>query len=306
MINIEKANTLVEALPYIKRHNGKTMVVKYGGSAMKNKGIKDSVIEDLLLMSYVGINIVLVHGGGPEITQMLEKLNIKTSFVEGLRYTDEETMEIVQMVLAGKINKSLVAKINTFGGKAIGLCGVDNNMIKCSPYKNFKLGYVGEIEEVNSEIIEDSLKAGYISVIATIGVGENGETYNVNGDIAASEIAKKLKADKLILLTDVPGILIQADDDNTLIPELHEKDVEELMDNGIITGGMIPKINGCIDALNSGVNRIHILDGRIPHSIITELFTDSGIGTLICKENEGSDKYKGVVDRIENLKNETH
>ncbi|MBS5787413.1 MAG: acetylglutamate kinase [Clostridioides difficile] len=284
MIDIEKANTLVDALPYIEKHRGKTIVVKYGGSAMDKEGLKESVIEDLLLMSFVGINIVLVHGGGAEIDKMLLKIDIERKFVNGFRYTDEETMNIVQMVLAGKVNKELVAKINLKGGKAVGICGVDNNLLLCKPYKNYEVGYVGEIEKVNSEIIKDCISSGYISVIATIGIGKNGETFNINGDIAASAIASELEADKLILLTDVAGLLKDPQEEKSLITDVNVSDIKKLFADGVINGGMIPKINGCIDALNNGVNRVHILDGRVPHSIITELFTPAGSGTLIHKE----------------------
>lgn len=286
MIHIEKANILVDALPYIYRHKGKTFVVKYGGSAMKKEGIKDFVIEDLLLMSHVGINIVLVHGGGAEIDEMLSKLNIKCKFVDGMRYTDEDTMKVVQMVLAGKVNKELTGKINLMGGNAVGLCGVDDKMLMCKPFKNYELGFVGEIEKVNTKIIKDCLDSGYISVIATIGLGENGETYNINGDTAASVIAKELNADKLILLTDVPGLLKDPNEEKSLISHVSIENINMLFEEGVITGGMIPKINGCVDAIKNGVNRVHILDGRVPHSMISELFTPTGVGTLLHNESD--------------------
>ena len=278
--NDEKAKMLIEMLPYIEKHSGKTMVIKYGGNAMKNERLKESVMEDIILMSYVGINIVVVHGGGPEINKMLDRLKIQSEFVNGLRYTDEDTMEVVQMVLAGKVNKELVSKINQRGGKAVGLCGIDGNMLICEPTKQ-DLGYVGKIVEVNPEIIRDNLDAGYISMIATIGADRDGQVYNINGDTAASAIAGALKAEKYILLTDVPGLLEEPSMDDSLISHVYKEDIPILFENGVITGGMIPKINSCIDALNQGVKKVHILDGRVRHSILTELFTDAGIGTLI-------------------------
>lgn len=282
MINDEKAKIIVETLPYIEKYIGKTMVVKYGGSAMQNDRLKDSVMEDIILMSYVGINVVLVHGGGKEINKVLDKLNIQNKFINGLRYTDEDTMEVVQMVLAGKVNKDLVSKINIKGGNALGICGIDGNMLLCEKlHENVDLGFVGKIRKVNTKVIDDCLKGGYISVIATVGMDEEGNSYNINSDLAASAIAKELKAEKLILLTDVPGLLKEASMDETLISEIRKEEIHTLLEDGNISGGMIPKVNCCIDALENGVKRVHILDGRIKHSIITELFTDTGIGTLI-------------------------
>lgn len=282
MINDDKAKILVETLPYIEKYSGKTMVVKYGGSAMKNERLKDSVMEDIILMSYVGINVVLVHGGGKEINKVLDKLNIENEFINGLRYTDEDTMEVVQMVLAGKVNKNLVAKINSKGGNALGLSGIDSNMLLCEKLKgNVDLGFVGKIKKVNAKVINDCLQNGYISVIGTVGVDEEGNTYNVNGDLAASAIASELKAEKLILLTDVPGLLKEPSMDESLISEIKKEDINTLFENGTISGGMIPKVNCCLDALENGVRKVHILDGRMRHSIIMELFTDAGIGTLI-------------------------
>ena len=282
MINDEKAKIIVETLPYIEKYIGKTMVVKYGGSAMQNDILKDSVMEDIILMSYVGINVVLIHGGGKEINKILDKLNIENKFIDGLRYTDEDTMEVVQMVLAGKVNKDLVSKINSKGGNALGICGIDGNMLLCEKlHENVDLGFVGKIRKVNTKVIDDCLKGGYISVIATVGMDEEGNSYNINSDLAASAIAKELKAEKLILLTDVPGLLKEASMNETLISEIRKEEIHTLLENGNISGGMIPKVNCCIDALENGVKRVHILDGRIKHSIITELFTDTGIGTLI-------------------------
>lgn len=282
MIDIQKANTLIEALPYIEKYYGKTVVVKYGGSAMKQDSIKESVMEDLVLMSYVGINTVLVHGGGNQINKMLDKVGIKSEFINGYRYTDEETMEIVQMVLAGKVNKELVYKINSKGGRALGICGIDDNLLLCEEInENNGLGLVGNIKNVNTSIIDNSLKNGYIAVVASVGVDQYGQSYNINADIAASAIASKLKAEKLIVLTDVEGILDKGEKENSLISSVTIKEIKELIKKGVVTGGMIPKVKCGIDALNNGVSRVHILDGRIPHSIITELFTDGGIGTLI-------------------------
>lgn len=282
MINDEKAKILVETLPYIEKYSGKTMVVKYGGAAMQNDRLKDSVMEDIILMSYVGINVVLVHGGGKEINTVLDKLNIQKEFINGLRYTDEDTMEVVQMVLAGKVNKDLVSKINSKGGNALGLCGIDGKMLLCEElHGDVDLGFVGKIKKVNSKVINDCLQAGYISVIATVGVDEEGNAYNINGDLAASAIAKELKAEKLVLLTDVPGLLKEPSMDESLISVIRKDEIHTLFEDGTISGGMIPKVNCCLDALESGVKRVHILDGRIRHSIIMELFTDAGIGTLI-------------------------
>lgn len=282
MVNDEKAKILVETLPYIKKYSGKTMVVKYGGSAMQNDRLQDSVMEDIILMSYVGINVVLVHGGGKEINNVLDKLNIQSEFINGLRYTDEDTMEVVQMVLSGKVNKDLVSKINSKGGNAIGLCGIDGNMLLCEELQEgVDLGFVGKIKKVNTKVINDCLKDGYIAVIATVGVDKEGNSYNINGDLAASAIAQELSAEKLILLTDVPGLLKEPSMDESLISEIKKEDINSLFEEGIVSGGMIPKVNCCLDALDNGVKRVHILDGRIRHSIIMELFTDAGIGTLI-------------------------
>lgn len=281
-IDLEKASTLIQALPYIKAYYGKTVVVKYGGSAMKNQGLKEAVINDLILMSCVGINVVLVHGGGPEINNFLGKLGKKAKFVNGLRYTDEETIEVVQMVLAGKVNKDLVFLINSSGGKAIGLCGIDGNMLLTEKHKGEEdLGFVGEVKKVNTEVIDNCLKEGYIAVIATVGIGEDGRTYNINGDVAAAKIASALKAEKFILLTDVPGLLRDPSSEETLISELKVSEVPELMEEKIISGGMIPKIESCVETVRNGVKRVHIIDGRIPHSILIELFSDRGIGTMI-------------------------
>lgn len=283
--NLDKANTLIQALPYIQKYNNKVIVVKYGGNAMKNKSLKESVIKDIVLMSCVGIKVVLVHGGGPEIDKALKKIGKTSEFINGLRYTDEETMEIVQMVLAGKINKELVALINNNGGNAIGLCGIDGNMIKSSKKQSaIDLGYVGDIDSINSKVIKDSLKNNYISVVATISMGNDGKIYNVNADIAAAKIASALKAEKIILLTDVPGLLLDVNDNDTIISKINKNNLQKLIKDGTIKGGMIPKIECCMDSLDNGVLKAHIIDGRIPHTILLELFSENGIGTMIEKE----------------------
>ncbi|WP_066873623.1 acetylglutamate kinase [Clostridium mediterraneense] len=283
--NLDKANTLIQALPYIQKYNNKVIVVKYGGNAMKNKSLKESVIKDIVLMSCVGIKVVLVHGGGPEIDKALKKIGKTSEFINGLRYTDEETMEIVQMVLAGKINKELVALINNNGGNAVGLCGIDGNMIKTSKKESaIDLGYVGDIDSINSKVIKDSLKNNYISVVSTIAMGNDGKIYNVNADIAAAKIASALKAEKIILLTDVPGLLLDVNDNDTIISKINKNNLEKLIKDGTIKGGMIPKIECCIDSLDNGVIKAHIIDGRIPHTILLELFSENGIGTMIEKE----------------------
>lgn len=283
--NLDKANTLIQALPYIQKYNNKVIVVKYGGNAMKNKSLKESVIKDIVLMSCVGIKVVLVHGGGPEIDKALKKIGKTSEFINGLRYTDEETMEIVQMVLAGKINKELVALINNNGGNAIGLCGIDGNMIKSSKKQSaIDLGYVGDIDSINSKVIKDSLKNNYISVVSTISMGNDGKIYNVNADIAAAKIASALKAEKIILLTDVPGLLLDVNDNDTIISKINKNNLQKLIKDGTIKGGMIPKIECCMDSLDNGVLKAHIIDGRIPHTILLELFSENGIGTMIEKE----------------------
>lgn len=283
--NLDKANTLIQALPYIQKYNNKVIVVKYGGNAMKNKSLKESVIKDIVLMSCVGIKVVLVHGGGPEIDKALKKIGKTSEFINGLRYTDEETMEVVQMVLAGKINKELVALINNNGGNAVGLCGIDGNMIKSSKKESaIDLGYVGDIDSINSKVIKDSLKNNYISVVSTIAMGNDGKIYNVNADIAAAKIASALKAEKIILLTDVPGLLLDVNDNDTIISKINKNNLQKLIKDGTIKGGMIPKIECCIDSLENGVLKAHIIDGRILHTILLELFSENGIGTMIEKE----------------------
>jgi len=278
----EKAQIIVEALPYIKAFYGRTVVVKYGGAAMGAPELQDAVMQDLVLMKYVGMNPVVVHGGGPEITGMLNRLGIKTRFVKGLRVTDPEVMEVVEMVLVGKINKQIVAGINRCGGKAIGLSGKDGGLIQAVQMNGAEdLGCVGEVTRINPCVLKPLLEAGYIPVIAPIGIGYDGTTYNINADHVASKIAVALEADKLILLTDVPGILAEPDDPASLISSIRVSEIPDLIDAGIISGGMIPKVECCIHALENGVARTHIIDGRVPHSILLEVLTDQGSGTMV-------------------------
>lgn len=280
--NSDRAKVLVQALPYIQKYAGKTVVVKYGGNAMINDDLKDAVMSDIVLMQLVGINVVLVHGGGPEISGMLKKIGKESRFVNGLRVTDAETMDIVQMVLAGKVNKDLVQLLERHSGRAVGFCGLDGGMLKAEKLISGEdLGFVGEITEVNTQIISDATKDGYIPIIATVAGGAHGEVYNVNADIAASRIAAELGAEKLILMTDVRGLLRDKDDEETIIPVVNVSDVPKLQNQGVICGGMIPKISCCVEAVRRGVGRAHIIDGRIPHSILIELFTDEGIGTML-------------------------
>ena len=278
--NSERAQVLVQALPYIKRYAGQTVVVKYGGNAMLDNDLKSAVMSDIVLMQLVGINVVLVHGGGPEISGMLTKIGKESKFVNGMRYTDAETVEIVQQVLAGKVNKDLVQLLEDAGGKALGLCGLDGSLLKADMLDE-NLGFVGEIREVNADILRHAAGNGYIPVVSTVAAGYHGEVFNVNADIAAARIAAEIGAMKLILLTDVRGLLRNRDDESTVIPVLRVTEVSRLKKEGIISGGMIPKIDCCADAVRRGVGRAHIIDGRIPHSILVELFTDEGIGTML-------------------------
>ena len=280
----DRAQVLVEALPYIQCYNKKTVVVKYGGNAMISEELRKAVISDIILLKLVGINVVVIHGGGPEINAMLKKTGKESRFVNGLRYTDEETMEIVQMVLCGKVNKDLVATLNRSGGSAIGLCGLDGGMLKAvrRMEDGTDYGLVGDIVEVDPKPIQDAIADGFIPVISTVAQGNDAETiYNVNADTAAAKVATAIGAEKLILLTDVRGLLRDKNDESTLISRIHPSDVPRLMKENVIAGGMIPKIDCCVEAVRSGVARAHILDGRIPHSILIEVLSDAGIGTMI-------------------------
>jgi len=283
--NIQRANILSQALPYIQKFNGKTIVIKYGGNAMINEDLKNAVIRDIVLMNCVGIKVVVVHGGGPEINDFLNKIGKKSEFINGLRVTDEETVEVVQMVLAGKVNKDLVSLIDKNGGKAVGLCGIDADLLKAKKSENqngIDLGYVGEIVEVNDSIIEHCLNGGYIPVISTVALGQDdGKVYNINADSAAAQISIKLKAEKFILLTDVPGLLSNSKDENTMISQLKIEDISDLIKNEVITGGMIPKVECCLEAVKGGVRRTHIIDGRVTHSLLLEVFSNEGVGTMI-------------------------
>lgn len=284
MVNADyKAEILVQALPYIQEYSGKTIVVKYGGNAMISDELRKSVINDIILMKCVGFNPVVVHGGGPYISSFLEKLNIKSKFINGLRYTGEDTIDIVQMVLSGSVNKDLVSLIGKYGGKAIGLCGIDGSLIKAKKLNNdVDLGYVGEITSIDIEPLKMALDSGYIPVVGSIAIGENDDNvYNINADICASKIASALKAEKLILLTDVPGVLTNPKNSNTIISKLRLHEIPKLYSDNIIKGGMIPKIECCVEAVRMGVTKAHILDGRIPHSLLLELFSNEGIGTMI-------------------------
>ncbi len=279
MSNAQRAEVLTHALPYIQKYTNKVLVIKYGGNAMINEELKKAVMGDLVLLSLIGVKVVLVHGGGPEINEGLRKIGKKSEFVDGLRVTDEETMDVVQMVLAGKINKNLVNLIGCMGGNAIGLSGIDGHIIECERLDDVH-GYVGEITKVNTKPIVDLLNTGYIPVISTVGCDKEGNSYNINADTAASRIAGCLKAESLISMTDISGLLYDKDDPSTLIPEVNVSEVPRLMREGVISGGMIPKVECCVEAIRRGVGRVFIIDGRIPHSILIETLTDEGIGTM--------------------------
>ena len=293
--NLQKAKILVNALPYIKKYYGQTIVIKYGGSAMVDKTARKQFIKDVVLMKYIGINPVIVHGGGPEINEMLQKIGKESKFIAGNRVTDGETVEIVEMVLSGKVNKGIVADINKYGGKAIGISGKDDNMIlvrqkyieekseDSEEIKKIDIGFVGEIENINTEIIKVLEKSDYIPVISSIGTDKNGQTYNINADYVAGEIAGKLNADRMIFLTDVDGILLDYHDKQTLIDEIDVYHVNKLIEKGIISGGMLPKVNTCLKAIEKGVENVIILNGKLEHSLLLELFTEEGAGTLIKK-----------------------
>lgn len=278
--NSAKAQVLIDALPYIQKYRNKTVVIKYGGNAMIDEELKLSVMSDIVLLSLVGIKVVLVHGGGPEINALLGKVGKESKFVGGLRYTDKETAEIVQMVLAGKVNKDLVSLLTRHNGRALGLCGIDDGMLVAIKKENPDLGFVGEIHHVNVTPINDALDRGYIPVIATVATDENGNTYNINADTAAAKIAAALHAKNLILMTDIRGLLKDKEDEDTLIPVVKASEVPSLVKQGIISGGMIPKIDCCVEAVRRGVDRAFIIDGRVKHSVLIELFSNEGIGTM--------------------------
>ncbi len=280
--NAERAKVLTEALPYIKRYTGKIVVIKYGGNAMVNDKLKEQVMEDMVLLWLIGVKVVLVHGGGPEISELMNKLGKKAEFVDGLRVTDKETVDIVQMVLAGKVNKSLVTLLETKGGKAMGISGMDGRLIEAE-MKNEKLGYVGNITNINISPVTDLLEKGYIPVVSTVGCDKDGNIYNINGDTAAAHIAGALNAERLIMMTDITGILRDKDDASTLMPQITISDAARLKEDGIISGGMIPKVDCCIEAINKGVENVIIMDGRVPHSILMELLTDEGAGTMVTR-----------------------
>ncbi|MEA5011901.1 MAG: acetylglutamate kinase [Angelakisella sp.] len=280
--NTERAEILTQALPYIQKYNSKIVVIKYGGNAMINESLKQQVMEDIVLLSLIGVKVVLVHGGGPEITQLLDKMGKETVFVDGLRVTDAETAEVVQMVLAGKINKSLVNLLQTKGGTAMGISGIDSHMIK-AVMKDEKLGYVGKVTEVNSKPITDLLDKGYIPVVSTLGCDKDGNVYNINADTAAAYIAGSLQAESLISMTDIAGILMDKDDPSSLIACMDIQEAVGLFDAGVISGGMIPKVECCIDAIHRGVKKVIIMDGRVPHALLIEMLTDEGAGTMVVE-----------------------
>ncbi len=278
--NEVRSKILIDALPYIQRYSGKIVVVKYGGNAMTNEALKDAVMSDIVLLSLVGVKVVLVHGGGPEINDMLKRVGIESKFINGLRYTDEATVDIVKMVLSGKVNKELVSHLIEHGGKALGLCGIDGGMITAHKMEGeVDLGFVGEIVDVNTTPILDALDKGYVPVIATVACDEEAQTYNINADTAAARIAAELGAENLVLMTDIVGLLEDKDDDSTLIPTVQVSEVPFMKKQGIISGGMIPKIDCCVEAVRRGVHKTCIIDGRVPHSILIELLTNEGIGT---------------------------
>lgn len=279
LTNAQRARILIEALPNIQEYTGKVVVIKYGGNAMKNEELKRAVMGDLVLLSLIGVRVVLVHGGGPEITDMLSRVGKKSEFVDGLRVTDSESIEIVQMVLAGKVNKSLVGLIGEAGGKAIGLCGIDGRLIEARTMDE-RLGYVGEITSINIEPITDLLEKGYIPVVSTVGCDAEGNVYNINADTAASAIAGMLKAESLLTMTDIAGLMRDTSDSSSLISQVNVSEVPQLVSEGIISGGMIPKVECCVEAIRRGVKKVFVIDGRVPHSILIELLTDEGLGTM--------------------------
>ncbi len=288
--NAQRAEVLTQALPYIQKYNNKIVVVKYGGNAMVSDTLKEQVMEDIVLLHLIGVKVVLVHGGGPEISETLKKIGKESVFKNGLRVTDKETVDVVQMVLAGKINKSLVNLLEVKGGRAVGLCGIDGSMIECSK-KSDDLGFVGEIEKVDVKPITDLLEKDYIPVVSTVGCDKEGNVYNVNADTAASYIAGAMKATRLITMTDIEGILKDKDDPKSLIPNIDIKGAEKLYKEGVISGGMIPKVECCIDAIKMGVRKVIILDGRVPHALLIETLTDEGAGTMFVADLEQNEHF---------------
>ncbi len=280
--NAVRAEILTQAVPYIKEYTGKYVVAKYGGNAMTDPQLKKSVMQDILLLQLVGVKVILVHGGGPEISAMLKKLSIESHFENGLRVTDDDTMEVVQMVLAGKVNKSLAADLSALGGRAVGLCGIDGGLIKVHQ-KNEKLGHVGEIDEINTKILDNLLDGGFIPVISSIGIDDDGNPYNINADTAAAKIAAALHAESMVVMSNINGVLRDKDDENSLISQMSLADAEELKKSGIIAGGMIPKVDCCTNAVKEGVKKVFIINGEIPHAILIELLTDEGLGTMFTK-----------------------
>ena len=280
--NAKRAQILTAAVPYIKEYTDKYVVVKYGGNAMTDPELKKSVMQDLLLLNLVGVKVVLVHGGGPEINSALDKMQIESTFKDGLRVTDEPTMEVVQMVLAGKVNKGLVANIVELGGKAVGLCGIDGNMIKVHK-KNADLGLVGEIDDIDTTLIETVISQGYIPVLSSIGVDENGVAYNINADTVAAKVAGALQAETMVAMTNIDGVMRDKDNPTSLIPHLSVAEAEQLKQEGIIAGGMIPKVDCCLEAIEAGAQKVFIINGEIPHAILIELLTNEGLGTMFVK-----------------------
>lgn len=280
--NAVRAEILTQAVPYIKEYTGKYVVAKYGGNAMTDPKLKKSVMQDILLLQLVGVKVILVHGGGPEISAMLKKLSIESHFEKGLRVTDDDTMEVVQMVLAGKVNKSLAADLAALGGRAVGLCGIDGVLINVHQMDE-KLGHVGEIDEINTKILDDLLDGGFIPVISSIGIDDEGNPYNINADTAAAKIAAALHAESMVVMSNINGVLKDKDDESSLIKQISLKDAEELKNSGIIAGGMIPKVDCCTNAVKEGVKKVFIINGEIPHAILIELLTDEGLGTMFTK-----------------------
>lgn len=287
MDGIKEAEILSGALPYIQKYSGKVVVVKYGGNAMLNEELKQNVMTDIVLLNEIGVKVVLVHGGGPDINDMLKRVGIESKFVNGLRYTDEETMKIVQMVLAGQTNKNLVALLNSKNGRAVGLCGIDSNIIETEKFKGDNdLGYVGSVKKIHTELIFDLLEKNYIPVIASVGCDENHQAYNVNADVAAAYIAKNLAAENMVIVSDIPGILKDPKDPKSLISKIYYDEIDELISTGCISGGMIPKIDSIRRAISGGVKKSVIIDGRIPHAILIEILSKQGIGTMIRRRRE--------------------